>query len=137
MSEPTNYWVTVYAESPLNELEPLDGDTVLDWLSREVPFIGSKIDWHRLSDSRRHWSASSANVLTVVSAEFLAALPALDQVDHVGDSLSPFEVRIEGAQLASTIPALLSIPEHHYFVAVDRSWIAAFTMEGDIDLAFL
>jgi hypothetical protein len=69
--------------------------------------------------------------------EFLAALPAGDHVDHGGDALSPFDVRIEGAEFASVVQALLAIPEHHYFVAADRSWVAAFTMDGNVDLAFV
>ena len=100
-----------------------------------MPFDGSRIDWPHLADSRRHWFASSAEELAAVLDESLAALPVLDEVDHGGDSLSPFEVRIRGEELATVIPALLSIPEHHYFVAADRSWVAAFTMEGDVDLA--
>ena len=137
MAEPTNYWATVYAEPPLDRLERLTGDTVFDWLKREMPSAGSKIDWPRLTDSHRHWFASSREDLSAVLDEFLAALPALDQVDHGGDSLSPFEVRIKGEDMATVSAALLSIPEHHYFVAADRSWIAAFTIEGDVDLAFL
>jgi hypothetical protein len=32
---------------------------------------------------------------------------------------------------------LLEIPEHHYFVAEDRTWCAVFRMEGDVDLGLL
>ncbi len=137
MTEPTNYWTTVYAEPPLDRLERLAGDTVFDWLNHEMPFDGSKVDWSHLAGSQRHWTASSADELSAVLGEFLAALPDLDQVDHGGDSLSPFEVRIRGEELATVLPALLSIPEHHYFVAADRTWVAAFTTEGNVDLAVL
>ena len=75
--------------------------------------------------------------MSAVLDEFLAALPAVDYIEHGGDALSPFDVRIGGAEFASVLPALLAIPEHHYFVAADRSWVAAFTMEGDVDLAVL
>ena len=137
VSEPTNYWATAYAEPPLDRLERLTGDTVFDWINREMSSAGSKIDWPQLTESHRHWLASSPEELSAVLDEFLAALPALDQVDHAGDSLSPFEVRIKGDDMATVIAALLSIPEHHYFVAADRSWIAVFTMEGDVDLALV
>jgi hypothetical protein len=30
--------------------------------------------------------------------------------------------------------ALLEIPEHHYFVAKDRSWIVVVTTEGNVDV---
>jgi hypothetical protein len=29
---------------------------------------------------------------------------------------------------------LLEIPEHHYFVAGDRSWIVVVATEGDLDI---
>lgn len=104
-----------------------------------MPFVGSKIDWPRVSGSHQHWfkASAKADIGSVLLDEVLAALPALDHVDHVGDSLSPFEVRIEGGQMTDAIRALISIPEHHYFVATDRSWVAVFALEGDIDLAFL
>lgn len=41
------------------------------------------------------------------------------------------------ATLAGRLPPLLEIPEHHYFVAVDRSWFGCFSFEGDVDLAFI
>jgi hypothetical protein len=135
--DPNNYWLTVYAEPPLDRLERLPDDAVFAWLNREMPHVGSQIDWTRFSDSRRHWFASSADELPAVLDEFLAALPAGDHVDHGGDALSPFDVRIEGAEFASVVQALLAIPEHHYFVAADRSWVAAFTMDGNVDLAFV
>ena len=137
MPRPTSDWTSVYAEPPLNALERLADDAVFDWIKREVPSSGSKIDWPRVTDRHRHWFASSTEQLSTVLEEFLAALPALDEIDHGGDSLSPFDVRIQGEQLATVMAALLSIPEHHYFLAADRTWIGAFTMEGDVDLAFL
>jgi hypothetical protein len=136
VADSTNYWLRVYAEPPLDRLERLPDDAVFAWLNREVPHIGSKIDWTRFARSR-HWFVSSAEELPAVVDEFLAALPAVDHIDHGGDALSPFDVRIGGAEFASVVPALLAIPEHHYFVATDRSWVAAFSMEGDVDLAFL
>jgi hypothetical protein len=134
--EPTsNYWMTVYAEPPLDSLDRLAHGTVFDWLNRELPMYGSKVDWSRIACSQRHWFTSSPAELSAVLDELIADLPALGQVDHGGDALSPFDVRIQPEKLAPVMSALLAIPEHHYFVAEDRSWIAAFTMEGDVDLA--
>ena len=137
VADSTNYWLTAYAEPPLDRLERLPDGLVFAWLNREVPSIGSKVDWTRFTASRRHWFVSSAEELSAVVHEFLAALPAADHIDHGGDALSPFDVRIGGAEFASVIPVLLAIPEHHYFLATNRSWVAAFSMEGDVDLAFL
>jgi hypothetical protein len=55
-------------------------------------------------------------------------------VDHVGDGLSPFGVRFAGVDAGSVAGALLEIPEHHYFVAADRSWLVVVTTEGDLDI---
>lgn len=139
MADSGNYWTAAYAKPPLDRLERLDGDSVSDWLNRTMPFVGSKIDWPRVTGSHQHWSKAPANadVGSVLLEKVLAALPALCRVDHVGDSLSPFEVRIEGRQMIDAIRTLISIPEHHYFVATDRSWVAVVALEGDIDLVIL
>ncbi|WP_204052490.1 hypothetical protein [Microbispora siamensis] len=55
-------------------------------------------------------------------------------VEHVGDGLSPYGVRFTSDNAHSVVAALLEIPEHHYFVAEDRSWIVVVTMEGDLDV---
>jgi hypothetical protein len=34
----------------------------------------------------------------------------------------------------SVVTELLEIPEHHYFLAEDRSWIVVVTTEGDLDI---
>lgn len=55
-------------------------------------------------------------------------------VEHVGDALSPYGVRFIKANCASVVAELLEIPEHHYFVAMDRSWIVVVSTEGDLDI---
>ncbi|MFJ6213450.1 hypothetical protein ACIQGZ_08985 [Streptomyces sp. NPDC092296] len=55
-------------------------------------------------------------------------------VEHVGDGLSPYGVHFTNASCASIVAELLEIPEHHYFLAVDRSWIVAVSTEGDLDI---
>lgn len=133
----TNYWTEEYEQPPLNLVERVDGRDVEAWVNQHLPFVGTGVDWSRVSGSHRHWLPKSADQATAVVVEFLAALPGFADVVHVGDSLSPYSVRIPREQLAQLLVALLAIPEHHYFVADDRAWCGVFGMRGDVDLVVL
>jgi hypothetical protein len=52
----------------------------------------------------------------------------------VGDGLSPYGVFLAGDAVPEITALLLEIPEHHYFVAGDRSWIVVVATEGDLDI---
>lgn len=58
----------------------------------------------------------------------------LHVVEHAGDELSPYRVCFTDVNAPAIVAALLEIPEHHYFVAEDGSWIAVVTVEGDLDV---
>lgn len=133
----TSYWTEVYEQSPLRDLERVDSRPVERWINEHLPFVGTAVDWTRVGGSQRHWFAASDDDRPGVVIELLAELPASDGVVHVGDSLSPYAVRIVNEQLADALAALLEIPEHHYLVADDRTWCAVFRAEGDVDLALL
>jgi hypothetical protein len=68
-----------------------------------------------------------------VSAEVCRRVRPGSIVEHVGDGLSPYGVGFGADNAASVVAALLEIPEHHYFLAGDRSWIVVVTFEGDLD----
>ncbi len=64
----------------------------------------------------------------------VGAEPRSSAVTHVGDSQSPCSTRIPNERLGEFLLALLEIPEHHYFVPDDRSWVAVISFGGDVDL---
>ena len=132
----SDYWTTVYGDDcRLRDLERLEPGAVFDWLNANLPAIGSAVDWARVSGEHRHWCFESDEDRAVIVSEFLAGLPPPDRaVLHEGDSLSPFPVRIEPADLSSAVEALLEIPEHHYLVDERHAWVGVFRTEGDVDL---
>ncbi|WP_034088800.1 hypothetical protein [Streptacidiphilus albus] len=134
-----NYWAdAVYGTPPLNGLERFDASAAFDWMSLRFPTAGSKIDWPRVPGRHAHLRSSDEVRLAAAAADevCLRALPG-STVEHVGDGLSPFGVRFTGASCASVVAGLLEIPEHHYFLAADRSWIVAVSTEGDLDIVDL
>jgi hypothetical protein len=133
----TKYWAKEYTQPPLKSLERVDGGDVEKWVNQNLAFIGTDVDWDRVSGSYRHWLPTSADEAALVVVEFLAALPGVADVVHVGDSLSPYAVRIPREDLDQLLAALLAIPEHHYFVADDRSWCGVFRVTGHVDLVVL
>lgn len=131
-----NYWEkVVYAESALVDLERGDGSVVFAWLHEHLPVLGTKIDWSRAQGRHSHWKVDNdEHLASMTIAEICQRVHADSAVDHVGDGLSPFGVRFDGLNAGSVAGALLEIPEHHYFVAADRSWIVVVTTEGDLDV---
>jgi hypothetical protein len=66
--------------------------------------------------------------------EICERLSSGGSVVHAGDSLSPVAVTFDATGAAEIVAALLEIPEHHYFVAGDRSWAVVFVdLPGDDD----
>ena len=130
-----NYWEgTVYAAAPLRALHRSDESVIFDWLRRHFSALGTKIDWRRVSGDHGHWRISdSVRLTSAASREVCRRARPGSIVEHVGDGLSPYGVRFGADDAASVVAALLEIPEHHYFVAEDRTWIVVVTTEGDLD----
>jgi hypothetical protein len=131
-----SYWEeVVYAESPLVDLDRGDSSVVFAWLHEHLPVRGTKVDWSRAGGRHSHWKVDDdEHLASMTIAEICQRVNADSAVEHVGDGLSPFGVRFGGADASSVAKALLEIPEHHYFVATDRSWLVVVTTEGDLDV---
>jgi hypothetical protein len=43
-------------------------------------------------------------------------------------------VTFDAVAAEEIVAALLEVPEHHYFVAGDRSWLVVVSFEGDVDV---
>jgi hypothetical protein len=125
----------VFSVSPLAALARVDQGAVFDWLRLNFPAVGEKIDWGRVCGSHKHWRINDERLLSLsASREICARISPGSAVEHVGDGLSPYGVRFEGSEAASVTAVLLEVPEHHYFLAEDRSWIVVVSFEGDLDV---
>jgi hypothetical protein len=131
-----NYWEeTVYAAPPLGDLDHCDMSVVFNWLSLHFPVNGTKIDWRRVQGKHVHWSITDdVQLASMASREVCLRIRPGSVVEHVGDGLSPYGIRFTDDNAPSVVAALLEIPEHHYFVAEDRSWIVVVATEGDLDV---
>jgi hypothetical protein len=131
-----SYWEeVVYAEAPLVELERGESSEIFAWLQGCIPVCGAKVDWSHVQAGHAHWKVDDDELLASMTiSEILKRLQSDSMVDHVGDGLSPFGVSFGWANASSVVGALLAIPEHHYFVAADRSWLVVATTEGDLDV---
>jgi hypothetical protein len=128
-----NYWEALYAASPLRTLQRTDETVIFDWLRLHLPVLGTKVDWQRVSGHHVHRRINDDLQLMSVAGEVRRRVRPGSIVDHVGDGLSPYGVRFGADDAPSIVAALLEIPEHHYFLAGDRSWIVVVTSEGDLD----
>lgn len=130
------YWErTVYADPLLSDLPRSDAGRIFTWLSSTFPVSGSKVDWSRVEAPHRHATPEGATAIAAVAIEEICRrLDHATPVVHVGDSLSPFAVTFDAVGAADIVAALLEVPEHHYFVAENRSWLVVVTFEGDVDI---
>jgi hypothetical protein len=132
----TNYWEQFYDVDPLNRCERIEAEPIFDWLNRSVPFDGSKVAWDRLyAENHQSWISDSEHFPEELLVAFCASIPAGSRVVHVGDNLSEFGIVFRSDEAFLILSCLLEIPEHHYFVAQDRSWLGAITFEGEADFA--
>ncbi|GGO83062.1 hypothetical protein GCM10012289_75740 [Nonomuraea cavernae] len=131
-----NYWrETVYAVSPLDGLERRDMSAIFNWLNLHFPSCGTKIDWGRVQGRHMHWKITDdMRLAATASIEVCRRIQSGSVVEHVGDGLSPYGVCFTDDNAPSVVAALLEIPEHHYFLAEDRSWIVVVTTEGDLEV---
>lgn len=130
-----NYWEeTTYASMPLRDLSRSDMSATFDWINLHFPARGTKIDWRRVQGRHEHWkTADDVQLAEMATREVQRRIRPGSAVEHVGDSLSPYGVYFTGDNAPSVVAALLEIPEHHYFLAEDRSWIVVATTEGYLD----
>src|ERR1700755_3320301 len=130
----TSYWESVYSEAPLAALERHDGSAVFGWLHGHLAVGQIKIDWANVQGEHAHWRVEDDEQLAAMAVrEITKRIQPSSVVEHVGDGLSPFGVRFDDVDASAVVGALLEIPEHHYFLADDRSWLAVVTSEGDLD----
>jgi hypothetical protein len=131
-----SYWNQFYEIEPLSRCRRRDADPIFDWLNETLPFCGSKVDWARLGAVRHESWSSGANPFPAnLLAAFCESIPPESRIIHVGDNLSEFGIEFSFAEAIPMLGCLLEIPEHHYLVPEDRSWIGVITFEGDADLA--
>jgi hypothetical protein len=131
-----DYWEkTVYAASPLGDLDRSDMSVAFNWLDLHFPVDGTKIDWRRVQGKHVHWKIDDGMELaSIASREVCQRIRPGSVVEHIGDALSPYGVCFTDENAPAVVATLLEIPEHHYFLAEDRSWIVVVTTEGDLDV---
>ena len=102
-------------------------------LAQCYPVAGSKIRWSHLPGSiERHENAADRQL--AAGCDFFGEMVALHgltgQAVHIGDSAVEFALLASVGEFSRHLGALLSIPQHHYFVAADYSWCMVLGMEG-------
>lgn len=102
-------------------------------LAQCYPVAGSKIRWSRIPGSiERHENAAGRQL--AAGCDFFGEMVALHgltgQAVHIGDNAVEFALLASVGEFARHLDALLSIPQHHYFVAADYAWCMVLGMEG-------
>jgi hypothetical protein len=109
-------------------------------LAECYPVAGSKIQWSKVPDSIE-LSEKSDDLQQTAFSDFFGKIVARyglnGQAIYMGDSAINFSLLSSVEEFARHLGALLSIPQHHYFVAADYSWCMVFTLEGDMSFGHM
>lgn len=104
-------------------------------LAQCYPVAGSKIRWSAVAGAIERRENCPDRQLAA-SGDFFREMVALHGLDgqavYLGDSAIDFALLAPVSVFALHLEALLSIPQHHYFVAADDAWCMVLSMEGDM-----
>jgi len=113
---------------------------IISKMSDRYPTCGSKIDWRRLVGvvEDRAWrldlhSRQFQQFFHAVVSKF--ELPG--EPIYLGDGLTDFSLHAPIRKFTELLRAIFEVPHHHYFVGQGLDWCMCFTMEGDMNFAFL
>lgn len=112
-----------------------DSSNYFTRLADEFPTVGSRIDWTKVSNSWVEVANTQSDEVTQFVNFFNAAVDRYKlagQVICMGDSATQIAMIFPVDLLRKKLDEILSIPQHHYFVAEDFSWCLVFTFEGDM-----
>jgi hypothetical protein len=108
-------------------------------LAKTYPVYGSKIDWGRVPSSVERIEEE----VGVQIEQFIKFFDEMAEkfclsgdVVYVGDSATDFALKGEVKFIRKALPEILTVPQHHYFIGPNSSWVICFTMEGDMGFGF-
>ncbi|MGJ5176510.1 hypothetical protein ACQR16_31080 [Bradyrhizobium oligotrophicum] len=115
--------------------ELADSGVVFGEISKRFPVNGSKIDWTRVAGAIEQCESDPllqhdqfVRFFDSVRSSFSLDGPAI----YVGDGATSFGLFGSLESFRKVLPAILDIPQHHYFVGPGYSWCLSLTMEGDM-----
>ena len=112
---------------------------VFTLLSRSFQTLGSKIDWRRVPGSVESFEQDASRQKQRFMRffdEIRSNFHLAGSVVYVGDSATDFALEGSVDAIRQALPALIAVPQHHYFVGPDSSWCMCLTMEGDMGFGY-
>lgn len=120
-----------------------DWEFIVDELSDDFQWIGSKIDWkntinHKYLELHGDYSDWLAAIKCFINDdEIKSEISKSNDIFYINDSSLDFSVRLNNHQLYSFLSlAVKKIPQHHYFFERKRKWCLVISSEGYLDFGF-
>jgi hypothetical protein len=113
-----------------------DSKEVFVRLGRAFPSHCGKIDWTQVPDAVRTVEidrALESKTFLGFFADCVTRFQPAGDVMYVNDNCIDLLLKFNLKELLKLAPTFLTMPAHHYFIAIDYSWCACCTMEGDMD----
>jgi hypothetical protein len=110
-------------------------DHVFELLAKIYPASGSQIDWHRVSGAIERSETEQCRQpeqFVEFFNEMIATFGLNGPVLYAGDSATDFTLAGSIATMQRILPALIAVPQHHYFVGPNASWCICMRMEGSM-----
>lgn len=98
-------------------------------LKERFPVSGSKIDWSKVPGALVEDlnAADVASRMRAIHRHFKLSSETI----YAGDSLTDSAIAGPFDTFVASLPLLLDIPQHHYFMGTDAAWCFVITMECD------
>lgn len=117
------------------EWEPLC-QKYFDLLNNEFPIGGFGIKWDKMRNVVRDLEEDHANQ-TPRGIDFFRMICLTHNLNGVsatyfGDEITQAAITGKMEDLEEALPALLEVPQHHYFLSKDLSWCLYYSFEGDM-----
>ncbi|WP_191487520.1 hypothetical protein [Pseudomonas sp. FEN] len=112
-------------------INPKEHDELIFSIKRNFPFSGSKIEWSKIENPLNFNEKNKDNAFSKIAQK---SIESAREIIFIGDSLTHFGYKIKNTDISLALAEIFEIPQHSYIFPQDLSWIACFSMEGDINI---
>ena len=117
----------------------IESDIYFDRINAQLPFIGSRINFGLLSESKEMSFSEKEEVVTFINDIATQIGIVLDEtIVYLGDSLTNLTYSFPFKYLGKIIVDILdNIPQHHYFLSQSMKWIMYISFDNCVEFGLI
>jgi hypothetical protein len=121
-----------------NEFRMYSNDYLwVDYIQSIYPFSGSRINFSELENSV-YYKICNENIFDYIKTITERNKLNVDgHIIYIGDNLIHNVYTFKLKYLLKLLPAVMEIPQHHYFCSEEEKWCINISFENDLQFGFL